>query len=155
MLQRLPCQSSNTLFAFMVYLIALSVIVMLNSLAIFGELYINFYLVILRCLQLHPQTAGQTKVVNRSLGDILCCSRQHQIGNWCYLRLNSLITIWSRDLRGVPLFHICTGYDAPTTLDLAPLPPMFSVSTFAIEFSNHINEVHDAVRKRLVYLCFR
>lgn len=42
-------------------------------------------------------------------------------------------------------FRICRGYEAPTTLDLAHLP----TSASAIEFSTHIKEVHDEVRKRL------
>lgn len=50
---------------------------------------------------------------------------------------------------GLSPFRICTGYDAPTTHDLTPSPPMFPASTSAIEFSNHTKEVHDEIRMHL------
>lgn len=40
-------------------------------------------------------------------------------------------------------FNICTVYDAFATLDLAPLPPMFFASATALEFLQHLKEVHD------------
>lgn len=42
-----------------------------------------------------------------------------------------------------------TGYDAPTTVDLAPLQPTFLASASAVEFANHIKEIHTLVRQEL------
>lgn len=51
---------------------------------------------------------------------------------------------------GMSPFCICTGYGAPTTLDLDPLPPMFFAYSSALKYSHHIKEVHEQVCNILV-----
>lgn len=46
---------------------------------------------------------------------------------------------------GLSSFKICSGHDAPTTLDLAPLWPMFRASASAVEFASRIKEIHALV----------
>lgn len=55
----------------------------------------------------------------------------------------------STNLTGFSPFCIRTCYEEPMAIDLAPLPPMFSVSASAIEFFQHIKEVQEEVRKLL------
>lgn len=65
------------------------------------------------------------------------------IGSWYYPKLNLPTNNLLYRSAYLSPFHIYTGYNALTALDMQPLPPMSSASTSSMEFSQHIKVVHD------------
>ena len=84
----------------------------------------------------HPQTDGQTEVVNRSLGDLLHCLVGDHTRNWdsilsmAEFAYNNSI---NRTTRMSP-FEIVTGYNPRTPIDLIPLPRDYRSSQYVEAF---------------------
>jgi hypothetical protein len=100
----------------------------------------------------HPQTDGQTEVINRSLGNLLrCLITDHHI-TWDLLRPHAEFAYNSSVNRstGLSPFEIVTGKRPQVPLDLTPLSLHSPSSQEADEFSHHIQNIHAEVRRRLV-----
>jgi len=77
-----------------------------------------------------PQTDGQTKVVNRSLGELLRCVVGEKQGAWDLI-LPLIEFIYNNAVNrstGKSPFEVVLGYSPPTSADLIPLPPDAHVS---------------------------
>ena len=72
----------------------------------------------------HPQTDGQTEVVNRSLGNLLRCLVGESLGNWDLLLPHAKFAYNSSINRstGKSAFEIVHGYRPRRPIDLIPLP---------------------------------
>lgn len=93
----------------------------------------------------HPQTDGQTEVVNRSLGNLLRClvgknSRQWDTvlaqAEFAYNRSTSQTT-------GRSPFEVVYGQNPITPLDLAPHPTTLNFSSDGEERAKNIKKLHE------------
>ena len=100
----------------------------------------------------HPQTDGQTEVVNRSLGNMLRClvgvkkgvlDLILSIAEFAYINSVNRST-------GKSLFQIVNGYSPRTPIDLVPLPPHMRVSDSAENFAKHIQDLHAEIRRKIL-----
>ena len=99
----------------------------------------------------HPQTDGQTKVVNRSLGNLLRCLVGEANRNWdsilpiAQLAYNSSI---NRSIGASP-FEVVHGYTPRKSLDLLLMSPHVRISEFAEAFARHIQDLHNEIHKKI------
>ena len=99
----------------------------------------------------HPQTDGQTKVVNRSLGNLLRCLVGETNRNWdsilpvAQLAYNSSV---NRSIGASP-FEVVHGYTPRKPLDLLPMSPHVRISESAKAFARHIHDLHNEIRKKI------
>lgn len=99
----------------------------------------------------HPQTDGQTEVVNRSLGDLLRCLVGEHISTWdrvlpiAEFAYNSSV---NRSTGHSP-FEIVTGYTPRKPIDLVTLPPESRTSESAESFAQHLHALHSEIRRKL------
>ena len=100
----------------------------------------------------HPQTDCQTKVVNRSLGDMLRCLVGVQKSVWDLILSiaefaynNSVNRLTSKSP-----FQIVNGYSPRTPTNLVPLPPHMRVSKPMENFAKHIHDLHVEIRKKFL-----
>lgn len=100
----------------------------------------------------HPQTDGQTEVVNRSLGNLLRSLVGKNISQWdqilaqaefAYNRSTSQST-------GSSPFMVVYGSNPISPLDLAPLPTSYQFSGDAEEQAKNIKKLHEQVRERII-----
>ena len=99
----------------------------------------------------HPQTNGQTEVVNRSLGNLLRCLVGDNLGNWDLLLPRAEFAYNSSVNRsiGKRLFEVVHGYRPRKPLDLAPLPTHARVSESAESYAQHIRELHKEISQKI------
>ena len=99
----------------------------------------------------HPQTDGQTEVVNRSLGNMLRCLVGVKQGVWDLILSIAEFSYNNSVNRsiGKSLFQIVNGYSARTPIDLVPLPPHMCVSESAENFAKHIQDLHAEIRRKI------
>ena len=99
----------------------------------------------------HPQTDGQTEVVNRSLGDLLRCLVGDHVSNWDQILPMAEFAYNSSVNRstGYSPFEAVTGNNPRKPIDLLPLPVSARPSAEAEAFSKHILDIHDEVRRRI------
>jgi hypothetical protein len=99
----------------------------------------------------HPQTDGQTEIMNRSLGNLLRSLVGDNIRQWdlilpqaefAYNRSNSKTT-------GKSPFEVVYGCNPKTPLDLVSLPINHSYSGDADERAEAIKDLYEQVRKRI------
>lgn len=99
----------------------------------------------------HPQTDGQTEVVNRSLGNLLRSlvgdsPRQWDLtlpqAEFAYNRSQSRTT-------GKSPFEVVYGFNPITPIELTPLPVEKQFSGNADEHAEHIKQVHSQVRTQI------
>ena len=85
----------------------------------------------------HPQTDGQTKVVNCSLGNLLRCLVGETNQNWdSILPIAQLAYISSVNRSiGVSPFEVVHGYTLRKPLDLLPMSPHVRISESAKAFA--------------------
>ena len=99
----------------------------------------------------HPQTDGQTEVVNRSLGNLLRCLMGEANQNWdsifptAQLAYNSSV---NRSISASP-FEDMHGYTPRKPLDLLPMFPHVRISESAEAFARHILDSHNEIRKKI------
>jgi len=99
----------------------------------------------------HPQTDGQTEVVNRNLGDPLRCVIGEKQGTWD-LTLPLVEFAYNNAVNrstGKSPFQIVHGYSPRTPSDLIPLPPDVRVSQPASTFAQHIHDPHAKIRRKI------
>ena len=99
----------------------------------------------------HPQTNGQTEVVNRSLGNLLRCLVGDNLGNWDLLLPRAEFAYNSSVNRsiGKSPFEVVHGYRPRKPLDLAPLPTHARVSESAESYAQHIRELHKEISQKI------
>lgn len=98
----------------------------------------------------HQQTDGQIELVKRILSDMLQCLVK-SASEW-ELVLSQFKFVCNNSVNKstcLSLFHICNGYDAFTTLDLAPFPPMSPVSASTMEFCQYIKVIREENLKQV------
>jgi hypothetical protein len=97
----------------------------------------------------HPQTDGQTEVVNRSLGNLLRCLITDHHTTWDLLLTHAEFPYncsinWCT---GVSPFEIVASIKPKLPLDLAPLPSSSHVCERAEDFVKHLRNIHEEVRR--------
>jgi hypothetical protein len=100
----------------------------------------------------HPQTDGQTEVVNRSLGNLLRCLITDHHATWDLLLPHAEFAYnnYVHQSTGLSPFEIVTGRRPQVPLDLTPLPLNASSSQGAEDFALHIQNLHAEIRRKLV-----
>ena len=99
----------------------------------------------------HPQTDGQTKVVNHSLDNLLRCLVGKANRNWdsilptAQLAYNSSV---NRSIGASP-FEIMHGYTPRKPLDLLPMSPHVRISKSVEAFARHIHYLHNKIHKKI------
>ena len=95
----------------------------------------------------HPQTDGQTEVVNRSLGNLLRCIVRDQLRNWDNVLPQAEFAFNSstnRTTRYSP-FEVAYGMKPKQLVDLIPLPTYVRTSQDDDAFARHIRDIHENV----------
>jgi hypothetical protein len=96
----------------------------------------------------HPQTDGQTEVVNRSLGNLLRCLAGTKPKQWD-LALPQAEFAYNRSKNrttGMSPFEIVYGRVPSGVLDLAPIPRVGRISHKADEMAEHLRGIHEQVK---------
>ena len=99
----------------------------------------------------HPQTDGQTEVVNRSLGNLLRCLVGDNLGNWDLLLPRAEFAYNSSVNRsiGKSPFEVVHGYRPKRPLDLFPLPAHARVSESAESYAQHVKDLHKEISQKI------
>ncbi|CAL8155920.1 unnamed protein product [Prunus armeniaca] len=96
----------------------------------------------------HPQTDGQTEVVNRSLGNMLRCLVGSNVKTWDLIipqaefAYNNSV---NRSTKKTP-FEAAYGLKPQHVIDLVPLPQEMRVSDEGEGFADHVKRVHEEVK---------
>jgi len=96
----------------------------------------------------HPQTDGQTEVVNQSLRNLLRNLVGGSIANWDLLLPRAEFAnnnSFNRSTRKSP-FEFVHGYKPRKPLDMVPLPINACISKSAESFAQHIKH-HEIIKK--------
>ncbi|GKC45414.1 putative CCCH-type zinc finger family protein [Tanacetum coccineum] len=99
----------------------------------------------------HFETDGQTKVVNRSLGNLLRCLAKDKLKQWdlvipfAEFAYNNLR---NRTTQRTP-FEVVYGLSPNSITDLAPIPNLKNTSVKADEFAQHITNTHEQVKREI------
>ncbi|MGL5995490.1 MAG: hypothetical protein ACRC1I_03045, partial [Pseudomonas proteolytica] len=100
----------------------------------------------------HPQTDGQTEVVNRTLGALLRTAVDSNKANW----LQSLPYVEfaynraTHSTTGLSPFEICYGFNPCTPLDMIPLPPERMEDQNGVAKAEYVRKLHERVRSRIL-----
>ena len=99
----------------------------------------------------HPQTDGQTEVVDRSLGNLLRCLVEDKLTTWDQILAMAEFEYNSSVNRttGHSPFEIVLGMQPKKPIDLAPLPISGRHSADAEAFAEHIQQIHADVRHKI------
>lgn len=99
----------------------------------------------------HPQTDGQTEVVNRNLGNLFRYLVGEANRNWdsilsiAQLAYNSSV---NRSISASP-FEVMHGYTHRKPLDLLPMSPHVRISESVEAFARHIHDLHNEICKKI------
>jgi hypothetical protein len=99
----------------------------------------------------HPQMNGQTKVVNRSLGNLLRALIKKNTKSWeeCIPHAEFAYNRAQHSLTKRSPFEIIYGFNPPTALDLLPLPLHERVNMDITKRADIMKNLHDDTRKKL------
>lgn len=99
----------------------------------------------------HPQTDGQTEVVNRSLGNMLRSLIGDNLKSWesCLSHAEFAHNHASNQSSGFSPFQVVYGMVPRCPLDLAPLPDATRLHGGAADFVSSLQEVHRVVAQNL------
>ncbi|XP_017255857.2 transposon Ty3-I Gag-Pol polyprotein isoform X1 [Daucus carota subsp. sativus] len=99
----------------------------------------------------HPETDGQTEVVNRSLGNLLRCFAGDKPKQWDLVLPFAEFAYNNSKNRTTQLspFEVVGGLSPNTVLDLAPIPNPKKASAKAEEMVERIKEIHEQVRDHI------
>jgi len=99
----------------------------------------------------HPQTDGQTEVVNRSLGNLLRCLIDDHATNWDLILPQAEFAYNNSINRttGSSPFQLVYGMTPRTPLDIISLPLPQRTSEAGLDFATHMMSVHEEVRKKI------
>ena len=99
----------------------------------------------------HPQTDGQTEIVNRTLSTLLCTIIQKNLKNWedC---LSFIEFAYNRNVHSTTNFspfEIVYGFNPLTPLDLLPLPINEMTSLDGEKKAETVKKLHESVQKHI------
>ncbi|GKC40982.1 RNA-directed DNA polymerase [Tanacetum coccineum] len=100
----------------------------------------------------HPQTDGQTEVVNRSLGNLLRSLIGDNAKQWDLI-LPQAEFAYNRSVNrttGKSPFEVVYGRNPITPLDLVPVPEVGQFSEEGADQSEQIKELHRSVREQII-----
>ncbi|KAI9174135.1 hypothetical protein LWI28_012455 [Acer negundo] len=100
----------------------------------------------------HPQTDGQTEVVNRALGDLLRCLVGENVRSWD-LKLSQAEFAHNHAVNrstGFSPFQVVYSLVPRSPIDLIPLPSKTRVHRKAEDFVQGLHEVHKQVQEKLL-----
>ena len=99
----------------------------------------------------HPQTDGQTKVVNRSLGNLLRCLTREHGGSWDAIipQVKFAYNDSVNHSTGMSPFEFFYGRHPRGVLELRNVDGLEKRSGHVEDFSEAMMEVHEHVRKML------
>ena len=102
-------------------------------------------------LAYHPQTDGQTEVVNRSLGNLLRCLTREHGGSWDAIIPQAEFAYNDSVNRstGMSPFEVVYGRHPRGVLELRNMDGLEKRSGHAEDFSQAMVEVHEHVKKTL------
>ena len=95
----------------------------------------------------HPQTDGQTEVVNRSLGNLLRCLVRDRVGDWDLVLPLAEFAYNDSVNRSTDMspFEIVMGRRPRKPIDLVPSPLHARVSESVESFADHIRSLHEHI----------
>ena len=99
----------------------------------------------------HPQTDGQTEVVNRSLGNLLRSLVEDHLKSWDQKLCQAEFAFNHSVNRstGFSPFQVVYGFNPRTPVDLAPVPSLKRSSGKAEDFMASLQQVHAETKLRL------
>ncbi|GKC75614.1 putative reverse transcriptase domain-containing protein [Tanacetum coccineum] len=99
----------------------------------------------------HPQTDGQTEVVNRSLGNLLRSLVRENPRQWDLVLPQAEFSYNRSQNRttGKTPFEVVNGVNPITPLDLTPLPTPTRFSSSGEEQAHQVQQIHTQVRARI------
>jgi hypothetical protein len=99
----------------------------------------------------HPQTDGQTEVVNRSLGNLLHVLIKKNPKSWeeCIPHAQFAYSRAQHSLTKLSPFEIVYGFNPPMALDLLPLPLHERVNMDITKRADIMKNLHDDTRKTI------
>jgi len=99
----------------------------------------------------HPQTDGQTEVVNMSLGNLLRCLVSDHNRNWDLILLTAQFAYNSSINKSIDMspFEVVHGYKPRKPLDLLPMSFHARVSESAESFARRIQDLHIEITKQI------
>ncbi|KAH9803208.1 hypothetical protein KPL71_001674 [Citrus sinensis] len=99
----------------------------------------------------HPQTDGQTEVVNRSLGNHLHSLVGDNLKMWDQ-KLYQVEFAYNRAVKhstGLSHFQVNYGYNPRAPIDLAPIPDLVRKSSKAEDFIKQLKKIHETMQESL------
>ncbi|KAE8663201.1 putative Quercetin 3-O-methyltransferase 1 [Hibiscus syriacus] len=99
----------------------------------------------------HPQTDGQTEVVNRSLGNLLRClarTKPKQL-DLALSQAEFTYNLSKNRTTGLSPFEIVYGQNPSGVLDLAPIPRIGHFSPKADEMAKYLRGIHEQVKQTI------
>ena len=99
----------------------------------------------------HPQTDGQTEVVNRTLGTLLRSIIQKNLKNWedCLPYVEFAYNRSVHSTTGCSPFEVVYGFNPLTPLDLIPLPVEERVNLDGKKKAEFVKQLHEKVRQHI------
>jgi hypothetical protein len=99
----------------------------------------------------HPQTDGQTEVVNRTLSTLLCTIIQRNLKNWedCLPFIEFAYNRSVHSTTDFSPFEIVYGFNPLTPLDLLPLPIDEKTSLDGQKKAEMVKKLHESVRQHI------
>lgn len=99
----------------------------------------------------HPQTDGQTEVVNRTLSTLLRATIGKNMKNWvdCIPFIEFAYNRAQHSATKMSPFEAAYGFNPKTPLDLKPLPPAEVVSLTGEAKAAYVKELHQKVQENL------
>jgi len=125
---------------------------MLSSLATFGRPYgESWELKLLFSTICHPQTDGQTEVMNKTLSQLLCAVIQKNLKSWeeCLPFVEFAYNRTVHSTNGFSPFEIVYGFNPLTPINLIPLPFEERVSLDGEKKAKMVRQLHEGVRLQI------
>ena len=99
----------------------------------------------------HPQTDGQTEVVNRTLFTLLRTTIQKNLKNWedCLPFIEFVYNRSVHSTTNLSPFEIVYGFNPLTPLDLLPLPVNEMTSLDGKKKAEMVKKLHESVQKHI------
>ncbi|WZY93770.1 hypothetical protein YC2023_066099 [Brassica napus] len=99
----------------------------------------------------HPQTDGQTEVVNRTLSQLLRATVGKNLKNWlsCLPFVEFAYNHARHSITNLSPFEIVYGFRPETPMDLAALPPAMQVSQSGDKKAEFVKNMHRQVKETL------